>query len=424
MRRKSTRRQVLTGLGSLAVGAGMRAARGADAPARRAPALEEVVPISGKAGPGMEPFDPAMLKIMDRHGIPGAALAIAREGKLLLAKGYGWSNVVTGETVKPDTLFGLASLSKPFTAVAALKLVENGKLGLDDPVLPLIKHIKPPTGVRMDPLLRTVTVRQCLNHTGGWDRMVSGDPIYWEPQICRALRLRSPLAPEHFISFMMSRPLDFKPGTLSRYSNVGYILLGAVVEQVSGQPYRRFVQEQVFRPMGIQRGAIHGNDGKYFDGESHRYLAGTLLGLPPLQSPMLDAAGGWSCSAVDLVRFLTNLDGSRGKSVFAEKTRKLMLEPPPAPLKPREDGSYVGLGWDNVIVTEKTFTYVKDGSYQGIRTFMKRSPAGVNWSLVYNASMEFDPTDRELASSTVKEVRSLVDNHDKYHDNDLFKDYP
>jgi CubicO group peptidase (beta-lactamase class C family) len=423
MRRKPTRRQMLTGLGGLAVTAGMPAAHAADAP-KRAPALEEVVPISGKAGPGMEPFDPAMLKIMDRHGIPGAALAIAKDGKLLLAKGYGWSNVVTGATVKPDTLFGLASLSKPFTAVAALKLVEAGKLGLDDAVFPIIKQIKPPAGVRVDPLLRTVTVRQCLNHTGGWDRMASGDPIYWEPQICRALLAHPPLAPEHFLSFMMSRPLDFKPGTLSRYSNVGYIVLGEVIEQVSGQPYRRFVQEQVMRPMGIQRGVIHANDGKYFDGESHRYLAGTLLGLPPLQSPMLDAAGGWSCSAVDLVRFLTNLDGSRGKSVFAEKTRQLMLAPPPAPLKPRDDGSYVGLGWDNVTEKDKAYSYIKDGSYQGIRTFMKRAATGVNWALVYNASMEFDPQDRHLAASTVADVKSLVDSHEKYHDNDWFKEYP
>ena len=84
--------------------------------------------MNGKAGPGLKAFDEAMLKIMDRHGIPGASLAIAKEGKLVLAKGYGWANIASGKAIQPDTLFGLASLSKPLTAIAVLKLVEQGKL--------------------------------------------------------------------------------------------------------------------------------------------------------------------------------------------------------------------------------------------------------------------------------------------------------
>jgi len=386
--------------------------------------LGEPIPIKGKAGPGMEPFDPAMLQIMERHGIPGAALAVARNGKLVLARGYGWANVQTGEAAQPETLFGLASLSKPLTAVATLKLVEQGKLSLDDPVLDRLKDIQPPRGGQVDPRFRTVTIRQCLNHSGGWDRMVTGDPINWEPQICRMFRVRPPISASQLLSVILGMPLNFNPGTDAKYSNVGYILLGEVIARVTGQPYDRFVIENVLKPMGVTRAGLHGFDGKYILGEALRYLAGTLIPLPPMLLPMINAAGGWTASVVDLARFLTNLDGSRGKPILGDKLRQQMLEPPPRPLQPRPNGTWFGLGWDSVLRTDKTVSYFKDGSYQGIRTFMKRLPTGVNWVLLYNASMEFDPVDMQITASTVQEVHQFIERHDKYPDIDLFKEYP
>jgi N-acyl-D-amino-acid deacylase len=365
-----------------------------------------------------------MLRIMDRHGVPGAALAIAQDGRLVLAKGYGWANIATGEPIKPDTLFGLASLSKSITAVATLKLVEQGKLGLDDRVFDILQHIRAPRGARVDPRLRDITVRQCLNHSGGWDRTIGGDPINWEPQICRALRLRSPLSAHQFIEFTVSLPLNFAPGAEAKYSNLGYVLLGEVIARASGQPYERFVLESVLKPMGIQRIRLHARNGRYLVGETLRYLAGTFIPLPPMRLPMVDSAGGWSASVVDLARFLTNLDGSRGEPVLSAKMRKLMMEPPPAPIKPRADGTYFGLGWDSVLVKGKEFAYFKNGSYQGIRTYMKRLPTGANWALLYNASMEFDPQDTQIVSRTVQEVHELVEGLGKHPDIDLFKEYP
>jgi N-acyl-D-amino-acid deacylase len=391
-------------------------------PAFRPP--EEAVPVTGKAGPDLELFDTAMLKILERHGVPGAALAIAQDGKLVLAKGYGWANVAKGEAVQPDTLFGLASLSKSITAVATLKLVEQRKLDLDDRVFDILKHIRAPRGARVDPRLRDITVRHCLNHSGGWDRRASGDPINWEPQICLAFRLRSPLSVHQFIEFTVGLPLNFNPGTEEKYSNVGYVILGEVIARVGGQSYERFVVENVLKPMGIKRMRLHARNGRYLVGETLRYLAGTFIPLPPMRLPMVDSAGGWSASVVDLARFLTNLDGSRGEPVLNSKTRKLMLEQPPAPLKPRENGTYFGLGWDSVLIKGKTFADFKDGSYQGIRTYMKRLPTGANWALLYNASMEFDPQDTQIVSHTVQEVHELVEGIGKYPNIDLFKEYP
>jgi N-acyl-D-amino-acid deacylase len=385
---------------------------------------EEAIPITGKAGPGLEPFDAAMLKVMARHGVPGAALTIAKDGKLVLAKGYGWADVGKGGPVRPDTLFGLASLSKTITAVATLKLVDQGLLDLDDRVFAILKGLRPPPGKRVDPVLGDVTVRHCLNHSGGWDRNVNGDPINWEPQICRAFRLRPPLSARQLIQFTLGLPLDFVPGTDAIYSNVGYVILGEVIARVSKVPYERFVQENVLRPMGITRMRLHALDGRYLLGETLRYLAGSFIPLPAMRLPMVDSAGGWSASALDLARFLTNLDGSRGKPVLSEKTRQRMLQPPPAPLKPRANGTYFGLGWDSVLVKDKAVAYFKDGSWQGIRTFMKRLPTGVNWALLYNASMEFDPQDTQVVSRTIQEVHRLVEGIGKYPDIDLFKEFP
>jgi CubicO group peptidase (beta-lactamase class C family) len=381
------------------------------------------IPNTGQAGPGLEPFDAAMRTIIDRHGLAGAALAITKDGRLVLAKGYGWANIRTGEQVRPDTRFGLASLSKSITAVATLKLVEQGRLRLDDPVFRFLR-IDAPAGARVDPRLATVTVRQCLNHSGGWDRAVRGDPINWEPQICRALRVRPPLSSRQFLSFAVTLPLDFAPGTDQKYSNVGYILLGELVAAVAGQSYQRFVANEVLRPMGITRLALHPADGSYLVGEAIRHLTGSLIPLPPMLLPMVDAAGGWSGSVVDLARFLTSIEGSRGPAVLNEQTRRLMIEPPPPPLRARANGTFFGLGWDTVAIEGNAYAFYKEGSYQGMRTFMKRLATGVCWCLLYNASMDFDPVDVQIAGRTVEEVRRLVEGIERHPNIDLFREFP
>jgi CubicO group peptidase (beta-lactamase class C family) len=423
-RKRFTRRAALSSGITVALGAGALE-RGADAAQPKPPIRDPhaAIPVSGRAGPGLAPFDGAMRTIIDRHGLAGASLAIAKDGRLVLAKGYGWADVANAEPVRPDTLFGLASLSKSITAAAILKLVQQNKLRLDEQVFNLVK-ITAPAGARVDARLRNITVRQCLNHSGGWDRTVRGDPIGWEPQICRALRLRPPLSPRQFLTFAITIPLDFAPGSQQKYSNVGYIILGEVVAAISGQSYQRFVLDEILRPMDITRAALHRSDGKYLAREAVRHLTGSLIPLPPMLLPMVDATGGWSASVVDMVRFMTNLDGTRGRAVLDEKTRRLMVEPPPAPIKVPAGATFIGLGWDNVIIQGKSFTVFKDGCYQGMRTFMKRLPSGVCWCLAFNASMDFDPVDFQIAGSTVQEVRRLVENVEKYPTVDLFKEFP
>jgi N-acyl-D-amino-acid deacylase len=384
--------------------------------------IKAAFPVTGKAGPGMELLDQAVILMLERHGVPGATLAIAKDGKLIYAKGFGFENVTAKVPMQVNTLLGVASLSKPITALAILKLIEEGKLKLDDPAFALLAHIRPPAWARVDPRLRFITIRQLLNHTGGWNRSISGDPSNWGPMIARKLGVPEPITPEQFVTFIYSMRLDFNPGTEARYSNIGYIILGQIVEKVSGQSYDEYVRKNVLEPIGITRARVHKMQAKYFPGEGARYLAGTGISLPPLQLPMVESAGGWSASAIDMVKVLAALDGSRGK-ILREETYRLMTSPPPAPLKPRENGSYVGLGFEVVLPLTKGFSYAQDGSFHGMRAFMSRSKRGINWALIFNASMQPDNADITMVKDHLPEVRAHMDRMEHSSDIDLFKEF-
>ena len=109
-----------------------------------------------------------------------------------------------------------------------------------------------PPGGRFDLRWEKVTVRQCLQHTGGWDRDKKGgfDPIGIPRRITRALQLEGPPAPDDVVRYMMGRPLDFDPGTRVAYSNIGYLVLGRVIEAVTGQRYEPWVTTNVLHPVG------------------------------------------------------------------------------------------------------------------------------------------------------------------------------
>ncbi|MCP3694044.1 MAG: beta-lactamase family protein, partial [Planctomycetaceae bacterium] len=166
------------------------------------------------------------------HQVPGASLAVTRAGKLVYARGFGYADLAKKQPVQPGSQFRVASLSKPITAVAILQLVDQGKLKLTDHVFTILKP-KPvfenPTD-KMDPRLRQVTILHCLQHSGGWDRSASFDPMFQSVRIARSLGVEPPARAEHVIRFMMGKPLDFDPGTRYAYSNYGYCLLGRVIE--------------------------------------------------------------------------------------------------------------------------------------------------------------------------------------------------
>jgi N-acyl-D-amino-acid deacylase len=225
--------------------------------------------------------------------------------------------------VKAEHRFRIASLSKPVTAAAVMRLAETGMVDLDDPAFAYVDHLEPPPGATEDPRLADVTVRHLLEHSGGWDRSVSPDPLFLPYEAAAAVGEPAPASPETIIRYMLGRPLDFDPGSRYAYSNFGYTVLGRIIEDVTGLAYDEYVISQVLAPMGIERMAIGRTRASerqepevaYHDlrgatGQSV-YSGEGLVPTPygTFYQEGLDAVGGWIASPVDLMRFVTSVDG-------------------------------------------------------------------------------------------------------------------
>src|SRR5262249_597541 len=155
------------------------------------------------------------------HGVPGAALAVARGGCLVLARGYGLADVERQEPVLPSSLFALQSVSKTLTAIAVMQLVEAGKVTLDAPVFPLLNPAPPP-GATADPRLAEVTVRHLLNPSAGWPTQPHNDPRDQQDFVTRRLNVAPPPTAEHLVRVWLEVPLDFAPGTRQEYMRVTF----------------------------------------------------------------------------------------------------------------------------------------------------------------------------------------------------------
>src|SRR6059036_2691362 len=198
-------------------------------------------------------FDREIQQFMQARNIPGGALAVVKDGRLAYTRGYGWADRENKVPVKPTSLFRIASISKPFTAVAVLKLVEEQKLKLHARVWDLLNLPSlVPAEKNADERWKQITVCHLLQHTGGWDRDKSFDPMFRSREIAMSFGLPSPAAPRAIIRYMLGQPLDFDPGTRYAYSNFGYCVLGRVIEQITGTSYQKFVQEKVLAPIGIR----------------------------------------------------------------------------------------------------------------------------------------------------------------------------
>lgn len=336
------------------------------------------LPITGEARPRLERFDAILLEMLRKHRIPGGSLCLAKDGRLVLARGYGWANVKTHEAVRPEMIFGIGSVSKTFTAVAVLKLVEGRKLRLDDHAFEILKDLKPLPGEKVDPRVHQITVRQLLQHTSGYENQPH------KPEAARAFGVRAEnVTADQIIRYRLGKPLDYKPGTEALYSNYGYVILGQIVERASGMPYADYVERHVLQPMGIRHAAIGTTSKTYPSDWVHRYSREGEE-LPPLGPIVGAAGGGWLTSAVELARFLTALGGTRGTGFLPPALLRQMLAAPPPPLKPRKNGSHFGLGWDTVRPGPKGASYTKNGGVPGYRAFIGHAPDNVDWAVLFN----------------------------------------
>ena len=210
---------------------------------------------TGRPVPALSSLDGVMQQALARYSVKGGALAVVKDGHLVFARGYGWADSEAQLPVQPDSLFRWASTSKTLTATAVMRLAESGKLNLDAPIFGILNQYSPYNGKLGDNRLAAITVRQVLHHVGGWDRMVSGDPVTGDRTLdaSNATRTSFPPTRDTVIRYMLAQRLDFDPGSRFAYSNFGYMLLGRVIEKISGQAYAAYVRDAVLIPAGLLR---------------------------------------------------------------------------------------------------------------------------------------------------------------------------
>jgi N-acyl-D-amino-acid deacylase len=355
-----------------------------------------------------EAFDPAMEAFMAARKVPGGALAVVKDRRLVYARGYGWADHDKKIPVNPGSLFRIASVSKPITAVAVLKLVEERKLDLEARAFGIVRL--PPVleaGRPADARLSQITIRQLLQHTAGWDRSQNYDPMFRPRLIAEKTNTPSPASAQAVIRYMLGQPLDFDPGTRYAYSNLGYCVLGRVIEQISGQTYETFVREKILAPIGAERARIGASlDGRQAPGEVRYYMAGGSPadnvfpnGTRKVPWPYggfhleaMDAHGGWIASAVDLARFAAALDDPKRSPLLKAATSRAMYAPPPAPVARNQDGVlkdfYYGCGWSVRPVRKDRANYWHNGSLPGTATLLVRREDGLSWAALFNQRSE------------------------------------
>ena len=268
---------------------------------------------------------------MTKHNVAGSSLAIARNGKVVYAKGFGVMDKITNEPVKATSLFRIASVSKPITSAAIMMMLEknpalleskvfgqNGILGTEYGTQPYSDYVK------------QITVEQLLTHTAGFMMRKNGnDPMYNTQH----------LADNHteLIGWVLDSGTIVQPGTESAYSNFGYTVLGRVIEKLSGMSYESYVKEYILKPSGAKGMKIGSgrwwekslNEVTYYDNNGET----TDTYYPSrhfYNRRRADAQGGWISSSVDLARFLVHFDGSSSKpDLISQSTYETMITPSP-----------------------------------------------------------------------------------------------
>jgi CubicO group peptidase (beta-lactamase class C family) len=239
-----------------------------------------------------------------------AAVAVVKGSDTIVMRGYGFADLDARRAAGPTTIYEIGSITKQFTSSAIMRLVEQGKINLDDDLSKYLPRF-PLQG-------NHVTIRQLLNHTSGIHSYTSSPA--WRPHWAQDL------TPDSIVGFIASDPFDFAPGTAWRYNNTGYVLLGMVIERVTGEPYARYLREQFFKPLGLRQTtycpAPRDRDTSYATGYSPH---GTLLVPAEYLSMTHPFSAGALCSSVrDYLVWQRALHGGR---VVSAHSYSLMTTP-------------------------------------------------------------------------------------------------
>ena len=319
-----------------------------------------------------DPVNGLVVPFMQKWAVPGLSLAVSRKASIVGARCLGYANRITREIVTPDCRFRLASVSKPITSSAIHWLVERGSLALTDQVFGQGALLGITYGTQpYSAWLRAITVQHLLEHSaGGWINDMN-DPMFQQPAMSQA----------SLISWTLdNQPLNFQPGTQFGYSNFGYCLLGRIIERVTGQTYRDFIQKTIFAPAAATHMAMAGKS------PAERILPEAIYfgyGLAaPYEVPVdrMDAHGGWMGTPSDVLRFLTRVDGfSAPADLLQPATVAAMLTASAVnPGSPTMPG--YARGW----AVNSAGTAWHDGTLSGSQAIMVRVADQREWCAVCN----------------------------------------
>jgi len=245
---------------------------------------------------------------MEDGPIPGVSVAVEHDGQLLMARGFGFADLEHDVPVGPETVFRIGSVTKQFTALAILQLVEQGKIALDDEITRFLPDY-PVQG-------HTVTIHHLLTHTSGIASYTGLGEKFWKVS-------RLDLSHQELLDLFANEPFDFAPGEKWSYSNSGYYLLGMIIEAVSGESYADYVHNHIFEPLGMV-------DTMYCDPVAivpHRARGyatkdGEVVNAEPLSMTSPGAAGALCSTPLDLLTWQRALDDN---TLISAASRKQML---------------------------------------------------------------------------------------------------
>jgi CubicO group peptidase (beta-lactamase class C family) len=286
------------------------------------------------------------------HSFRGAVL-VGVNGKVVFEKAYGIAEEEWNVRNTTTTKFRIASLSKQFTAACILLLQERGKLKVQDPISRYL------TG--LPEAWRSITIHQLLTHT-------SGIPNYTDSSQLKKIN-RTGATPQEMITLVADKPLDFKPGSRWHYTNTGYILLGMMIEKISGQPYADFMKHNIFEPLGMMNSGYDRATDILKERASGYQIQGGLANADFIDMTIPYAAGGIYSTVEDLYRFNEAL-AQQGKLLSADSLKEMFTEYPEATYQ----GQNYGYG---VVISRQKFgklLYYHGGGVEGFSSSIQRYP--------------------------------------------------
>jgi CubicO group peptidase (beta-lactamase class C family) len=283
--------------------------------------LDRKFTMTGPAVPAMSAIDTKVKKFMQENGTRATGVAVTYKGRLVFARGYTWGEPDYPVT-QPTSMFRIASCSKPITSIAIHQLIQQNQLSLNDSVQSIL-NLTPAPGGTMDGRFKDITVLNLLTHTSGWDRSEVSDLSNVEV-VAQAHGLKSlPTSKQQLANYMAGRPLQFAPGAEQEYSNLGFLLLGLIIERKLGMSYVDAIVQRILKPLGLFRphrapvaqsdqkpGAVRQHEGELRIAPSA--VSGNPKGNRPLvplpyggeDYALFDSFGGWCMAPVDYAKIL------------------------------------------------------------------------------------------------------------------------